>query len=266
MKRIRSADAEIAYEVLGSGPPVVLLHSFPMNHEIWLPAIQPLISDFRLVLPDLRGHGDSELGEGPALMEKHAADIVRIMDDAEIRRAPLVGNSIGGYAIFEFWRRFRERVSGLVLCNTRAQADTREERNTRLQSAATVLETGTEPFFASQLTRLLGKTTQYSRPDLVEGALRMMRKTSAENIAMVQRGMAARPDSLATSKTIDVPTLIITGTEDILTGVPQAEVMHQNIAGSELKIVNKAGHYSPWEQPEEIGRLLRQFLDALAPR
>ena len=127
MKRIRSSDAEIAYEVLGNGPPVILLHPFPTNHEMWLPAIQPLISRFRLVLPDLRGHGDSELGEGPALMEKHAADIARIMDDAEIRRAPLAGNSIGGYAIFEFWRRFRERVSGLVLCNTKPQADTPEE-------------------------------------------------------------------------------------------------------------------------------------------
>jgi pimeloyl-ACP methyl ester carboxylesterase len=94
----------------------------------------------------------------------------------------------------------------------------------------------------------------------------MMRKMSAENVAMVQRGMAARPNSLATAKTIDVPTLIITGTEDAFTGVPQSEVMHQNISGSELKIVTKAGHYSPWEQPEEVGRLLRQFLDALAPR
>src|SRR6185312_15429519 len=266
MKRIRSADAEIAYEVLGTGSPVILLHPFPTNHEIWLPSIQPLLSRFRIVLPDLRGHGDSGLGEGPALMEKHAGDIARIMDDAEIRRAPLVGNSIGGYAIFEFWRRSRERVSGLVLCNTKVQADTQEERNVRLQSAATVLESGTEQFFASQLTRLLGKTTQSSRPDLVEGALRMMRKMSAENVAMVQRGMAARPDSLATSKTIDVPTLIITGTEDTLTGAPQAEVMHQNISGSELKIVAKAGHYSPWEQPEEVGRMLRLFLDSLPPR
>jgi pimeloyl-ACP methyl ester carboxylesterase len=195
-------------------------------------------------------------------MEKHAADIARVMDDAEIRRAPLIGNSIGGYAIFEFWRRFRERASGLALCNTKAQADTPEARNTRLQSAAEIMEKGTEPFFAAQATRLLGKTTQASRPDLVEGALRMMRKMSAEDVAMVQRGMAARPDSIATLRTIDVPTLVITGTEDHFTGVPEAEVMHKNIASSELKIVMKAGHYSPWEQPKEIGRLLRQFLDS----
>lgn len=262
MKQVRSLDAQISYEVLGSGPPVVLLHPFPTNHELWIPAIQPLLSNYQLILPDLRGHGDSDLGEGPARMEKHAADIARVMDDVGMRRATLVGNSIGGYAIFEFWRRFRERVAGLVLCNTKAPADTPEARKVRLQSATDVLEKGTEPFFASQATRLMGKTTQASRPDLVEGALRMMRKMSAEDVAMVQRGMAERPDSVPTLKTINVPTLIITGTEDEVTEAVEAELMHKSISGSELKIIAKAGHYSPWEQPQEVGRLLRQFLDS----
>ncbi len=91
----------------------------------------------------------------------------------------------------------------------------------------------------------------------------MMRKMSAENVAGVQRGMAERPDSVPTLKTITVPTLIITGDEDILTGVPEAELMKQNISGSQMKVVAKAGHYSPWEQPDEVGRLLRQFLDSV---
>jgi len=264
MRQVRSGDAEIVYEILGSGPPVVLLHPFPTNHSLWLPAVQSLAANYQLILPDLRGHGDSEIGNGPALMEKHAADISRVMDDARVGRAVLVGNSIGGYAIFECWRRWRERISGVVLCNTKAQADTAEARNTRLQAANDVLEKGTEPFFASQATRLMGKTTQASRPDLVDGALRMMRKMSPEDVAMVQRGMAERPDSMPVLKTMNVPTLVITGTEDGLTGIPEAEAMHKNIARSELKIVAKAGHYSPWEQPEEIGRLLRQFLDAHA--
>ncbi len=264
MRQVRSGDAEILYEILGSGPPVILLHPFPANHSLWLPAIQSIAPRFQLVLPDLRGHGDSSIGEGPALMEKHAADIARVMDDARVGRAVLVGNSIGGYAIFECWRRWKARISGIVLCNTKAQPDTSEARAIRLQSANDVLEKGTEPFFASQATRLMGKTTQASRPDLVDGALRMMRKMSPEDVAMVQRGMAERPDSMPILKTINTPTLIITGTEDELTGIPEAEAMHKNIPQSELKVVAKAGHYSPWEQPEEIGRLLRQFLDAFA--
>ena len=127
-----------------------------------------------------------------------------------------------------------------------------------------MLQHGTEPFFEGMLQKVLGETTRRSRPDLVEGALRMMRKMSPEDVAAVQRGMAERPDSISTLKTINVPALIITGDEDNMTGVPEAEVMKQNIAGAQMKVVPKAGHYSPWEQPEEVGKLLRQFLDSLA--
>src|ERR1700733_13444483 len=103
MKTVRSGDAEIAYEVMGNGPPVVLLHPFPANHELWVPAAQALIQRYQVILPDLRGHGDSHIGEGPATMEKHGADLARVMDDADIGRAVIAGVSIGGYAIFEFW-------------------------------------------------------------------------------------------------------------------------------------------------------------------
>ncbi len=224
MIQITSGDAEIAYEILGDGPPI---------------------------------------GEGPATMEKHAADVARILDHAEVGRAAFAGVSIGGYVLFEFWRRYPGRIAALALCNTKAQADTPEGKAGRLQAAADVLERGTEPFFESMVPKLLGKTTRETRPDRVEGALRMMRKMSPEDVAQVQRGMAERPDSVPMLKTINVPTLLVTGDEDILTGPPDAELMHQNIPGSQLKIVPRAGHYSPWEQPEEVGKLLRQFLDAV---
>jgi 3-oxoadipate enol-lactonase len=263
MNRITSDDAEIFYDMTGSGPPVILLHPFPAHHELWLPIATMLASRYRLIMPDLRGHGESSLGNGPATMQKHAADIARVMDNAGIDRAPLIGVSIGGYAIFEFWRRFRDRVTALVLCNTKAQADAPEARANRLRVADDVLQHGTEPFFEGMVQRLLGESTRRSRPDLAEGALRMMRKMSAENVAGVQRGMAERPDSVPTLKTITVPTLIITGDEDILTGVPEAELMKQNIPGSRVNVIAKAGHYSPWEQQDEVGRLLRQFLDSV---
>jgi pimeloyl-ACP methyl ester carboxylesterase len=183
------------------------------------------------------------------------------LDDACVGRAVFVGVSIGGYILFEFLRRHQARVSALVLCNTKAQADTPEAAAVRVQTAADVLERGTEPFFESMLPKLIGKSTHTARPDLVQAALRMMRKMSTEDLAMVQRGMAERLDSLATLAAIKVPTLILTGDEDILTGTAEAEVMRKNISGSKLKVIARAGHYSPWEQPEEVGKLLRQFLD-----
>jgi 3-oxoadipate enol-lactonase len=261
LRKIKSDDAEIAYRVLGEGSPVVLLHPFPVNHEFWLPVAEALASRYRLVLPDMRGHGDSGVGDGPASMEKHAADIARVMDDAEIGRAPLIGVSIGGYALFEFWRSHRGRVAALGLCNTKAGADGPEARNGRLQAANDVIDRGTELFFQSMVPRVFSRNTREMRPDLVEGALRMMRKMSAEDVAQVQRGMAARPDSVDLLKTINVPTLLVTGGDDILTGANEAELMRQHIPNSQLRVIPKAGHYSPWEQPEDAGRILRQFLD-----
>lgn len=263
MERISSGDAEICFDVAGSGPPVVLLHPFPVCREFWLPVAEFLSTRYRLIMPDLRGHGDSGLGEGPATMAKHAADVARVMTASGADRAPIVGVSIGGYVIFEFWRQFRERVSVLALCNTKAGADSAEARAGRLQAADDVLKKGTEFFFEGMLPKVLSETTRRTRPDLVDGALRMMRKMSPEDVAGVQRGMADRPDSISTAQTINVRTLIITGDEDTATGVPEAEVMKQNIRVSEMRVVAKAGHYSPWEQPQEVGRLLRKFLDSV---
>jgi pimeloyl-ACP methyl ester carboxylesterase len=239
----------------------VLLHPFPCHHEFWNPVAAALDSRYRLILPDLRGHGESEIGEGPALMQKHAGDVARVLDAAGVGKAAFVGCSIGGYILFEFWRRFRARVSSLALCDTRPQADTAEGRANRLRAAVAVMEQGTEPFIESMIPKLMGRTAVATRPDLVEGARAMMRKMSAEDISLVLRGMAERADSVGDLKSIDVPTLIVIGEEDVLSTVADGELMRQNIAGSQLKVVPKAGHYAPWEQPEAVGTVLRQFLD-----
>src|SRR5215469_13842337 len=236
MNRIRSGDAELAYWVLGDGPPVVLLHPFPAHHELMVPAAQALASRYKVILPDLRGHGDSDAGDGPATMEKHAADLARVLDDADAGRAVFCGVSIGGYILFEFWRRHRERVAGLLLCDTRAQADTAEGRAGRLKSAEDVLERGTEFFVEGMLPKLFGKTMFAARPELAAQAKRMMLKMSPADVAQVQRGMAERPDSIPTLKTINVPTLILIGEEDTLTTVADGELMRNHISGSQLQV------------------------------
>jgi len=261
---LHSDDAEIFYEVRGNGPPVVLLHPFPGHHGFWNPIAAALDSRYRLILPDLRGHGDSEIGVGPAFMAKHASDIARVLAAEGLGRVAFIGCSIGGYILFEFWRRFRTRISSLALCDTRPQADTSEARAHRLKSAAGVLEQGTEPFLEMMIPKWMGCTTLAARPDLVDGARAMMRKMSAEDVSLVLRGMAERPDSAADLKTINVPTLIVIGEEDVLSTVADGDLMRQNIAGSQLNVIPKAGHYAPWEQPDAVGRVLRQFLDSVA--
>lgn len=262
MPTFRSSDAQLFYEITGGGPDVVLLHPFPLNHSFWKSVADQLSTRYRVITPDLRGHGDSELGEGPATMEKMATDLARLCREERIIKAFFVGVSIGGYVLFEFWRRYREQVAALVLANTRAAAETGESRANRLALAEKVLREGTAGFIEDMLPKLMSPPTITNRPDIVDSARRMMQKMSPQDIAGVQQGMADRPDSIATLKTINVPALIITGADD---SVPrsEAELMQQHISGSRLTVISRAGHYAALEQPEEFGRLLRSFLDEL---
>ena len=264
MPSFRSDDALIHYQVLGDGPTVVLLHPFPADHGIWLPVAEALASRYRVLLPDLRGHGASEPGSGPATMEKHVADLVRLLEVTQTGCAVFGGVSIGGYILFEFWRRHGERVEALILASTRATADTDEGRRTRLASAEDVEKRGPEPFLDTMLPKLVGESTRRNRPDLAAAARKMMGRMSVAGIAAAQRGMAARPDSVATLAGMDVPTLILAGEEDTLIPVADADQMRRGIPGSALEVVPAAGHYAVFEQAERCARLIRQFLDGLA--
>lgn len=260
--RVRSSDIDISYEVIGKGPDLVLLHPFPAHHGVWMPVAEQLASRYRIILPDLRGHGSSGVGEGAATMQKHCDDLLRVLSDAGVERAIFGGESIGGYILFELWRRHRERVRALALCNTKATADSDEARRTRLKSAEDVIKTGSETFIDSMLPKLLGETTRTNRPDLVAAAKEMMMKATPAGIAAVQRGMAERPDSVPTLRTVDVPTLILTGNEDVIP-LSEAELMKAHIPRATLTVMRKAGHYAVFEQPQEALRILRQFLDAV---
>jgi len=260
MPTLRNSDARVFYEVAGNGPDVVLLHPFPLNHSFWKPVAEQLTTRYRLIMPDLRAHGDSELGEGPATMEKLAADLAALCREERIAKAFFVGVSIGGYTLFEFWRRHSEHVAALVLANTRASAETPESRANRLALADKVLREGTAGFIEEMLPKVLSPVTLSNRPDIVDAARRMMQKMSPQDAAGVQQGMADRPDSIPTLKTISVPTLIIVGEDE---ATAEAELMRQHISGSRLQVIPRAGHYAALERPEEFVRLLRSFLDGL---
>lgn len=260
MSTIRSSDAELYYDVVGDGPSVVLLHPFPLNHNFWTAVASQLSGRYRLIMPDLRGHGASELGDSAATMHKLADDLGRLCRAEETGKAAFVGVSIGGYLLFEFWRRSREQVAALVLANTRASAETSQTKAARLQAADKVLREGTAGFIDEMLAKLLSRATRANRPDIVDAARRMMQAMSPEDVAGVQRGIAERPDSIPTLATINVPTLLITGEDD---SIPfgEFEIMAQGISGSQLRGIPRAGHYAALERPEEFASLLRRFLE-----
>ncbi|MFL6300388.1 MAG: alpha/beta fold hydrolase [Terriglobales bacterium] len=254
------AGAKIVYEVRGSGPALVLLHPFPTNRHFFDPLMPALESRYRLILPDLRGHGESTTGDG-ASMANHAADLQQICRDCEVERSAFVGVSIGGYLLFEFWRRFKSHVALLVLSNTRAQADSDEGRANRLKAAEDVEKNGIAAFLDAAILKLMGESTRRNRPDIVTRARSMMDTMNREGLAAVQRGMAARPDSVSTLNTIDVPALIICGEEDAFVPAEDAALMNKKIAGSQMVAIPQTGHYTPLERAEEFLQVLRPFLD-----
>src|SRR6266568_274381 len=206
---LRSDGVDLFYEVRGEGPDVVMLHPFPSDHNFWLPLSQHLESRFRLVLPDLRGLGLSGVGDGATTMTKLAGDLLRLCDELKIGRAVFVGCSVGGYTLFEFWRRSRERVKALVIMDSRAGADTEEGRAARLKNAEETLQKGPAWAIEQIMPKLLSPITMSSRLDVVEAAKKTMSQARVAGMAAMQRGMAARADSLDLLPQIEVPTLVL---------------------------------------------------------
>jgi 3-oxoadipate enol-lactonase len=193
-------------------------------------------------------------------MEKHAEDIRRVCDDAGVDRPVYVGVSIGGYILFEIWRRMRDRVGAAIFSNTKAAADTADGRKARFEAAEQVQERGPEWFIDTQIPRLIGETTRRNRPDRVEEAKKVMMVSTAKGIAAVQLGMAARPDSTPILSSINVPTLFVGGAEDVLSPREEIERMHGAVPGSRMRIIQNAGHYAAFEEPEEFAAILREFM------
>ena len=262
MATVRMGNVQLFYETAGIGPDVVLLHPFPLNHHFWDGVVPSLSTRYRVVLPDLRAHGDSDAGDGPVTMSKLADDLDRLCRELRITRAIFVGVSIGGYTLFEFLHRHRDRVAALVLANTRAGAETPEGRAARLQIAEKVEREGSAAFLDDLLQKLFSKTTQANRPDIVDAARAMAKQMSPSDIAQVQRGMAERADSIPSLAAIHVPTLVIAGEDDSVP-LSELELMHQRIAGSQCRVIQKAGHYAAMEQPTEFAVLLLTFFETL---
>jgi pimeloyl-ACP methyl ester carboxylesterase len=260
---VKSDDIQLYYDVHGQGFPIVLLHPFTVNHEFWSPVRDKLIAKYQVITPDLRGHGRSEVGNGAATMAKHAEDLRRLIDVEEIKTAAFIGVSIGGYILFEFWRRHRQRVAALVLSNTKAEADTETARANRLKSIQNSRLHGTGPFLDEQIPNYLGASTRRNRPDIVQEVRRMMKTLTVDGLAAVQQGMIERADSVSTLPGIEVKTLVITGEEDALTPVSSAQVIRERISGAVLAVIPQAGHYAAMENSEEFARVLRQFLNGL---
>jgi len=262
-----SDGTQLFWTALGEGPNVVLLHPTPVDHRFWLPVARILSTRYRLILPDLRGHGQSEAGDGPITVEKLAADAGRLLDTLEISKALFAGCSVGGYTLYEIWRTMPARVDGFAFCCSRPQADSEAARAKREENIAKIRERGTSEFIESTLESVIGSTARRRWPEKVAEAREMMQAVSPQAMIAVQQGLAARPDSVATARTLRIPCCIIAAGED--GGSPPADMrllaeqIRNGGYGADLNEIPDAGHFAPFEQPELVARMLRRFFDSV---
>ncbi len=264
-KKIRVRGIEMAYELEGSGLPVVLLHGYPFNRSMWREQVEALQGSFRVITPDLRGMGETEGGAEPATMKEMAEDVAALLDELKIARVILGGLSMGGYVSLAFTRRFPLRVRALMLADTRPQPDTDEAQRAREEQARKVLEEGMPSITDLILKKALAPSTLAGRPEIVSRVREMISATKPEGAAAALRGMAARSDQTNFLASILAPTLIIVGSLDQLTPPKDAELMHREIRGSRLVVIEGAAHVSNLERPAEFNRALTEFLRAQQP-
>jgi len=264
MSFTRVDDIQLAYTDTGLGLPVVLLHGYPFNRSLWSEQVSALSNTYRVITPDLRGLGESDATAGPATMNRMAQDVAALLDQLEISRAVVGGLSMGGYVALAFYKLFRSRVRALILADTRAQADTEEGKQTRLQQAEKARAEGMAGIADSMLPKLLTPETVSKRPEVVKRVRDMMLKTKPEGAAGALLGMAERDDQTSLLSQISCPTLILVGQEDPITPVQDSEKMHREIAGSRLVVIENAAHVSNLERTEQFNDELMRFLNSLS--
>lgn len=257
--KIEINDIEISYRDRGSGLPILFVHGFPLDGTLWQPQLEGLSDDYRVIVPELCGFGESTPSQ-KATMEQYADDVHALLDELEVGHVVLVGLSMGGYITFAFYRKYPDRVRGLVLVDTRAQADTEERRANRAATAQRVREEGAVALADEMADKLLSPVTLEHKPDIAQMVHAMMARQPVEGIVAALDGMAQRPDSRLLLGEIAEPTLIVVGADDTVTPVDDSQAMTDGIPGAELAVLPDAGHLPNLEQPEVFNQLLREFI------
>jgi len=259
-RRLTVHGVELALDDRGAGPAILFIHGYPLDRTLWQHQLGAF-EGWRTLAPDLRGLGRSDAPDLGYSMATYAEDLAGLLDAVGVDDVVLCGLSMGGYVAFEFLRRHRPRVRGLVLVDTRAGADSAEGRKGR-EVAMADLRDGGPPLIAEQmLPQLLGSGASDALREQVRS---MMSSAPPAGVLGALAAMRDRPDSTELLPSLaGVPTLVLVGAEDRLTPPRDAEAMAKAIPGARLALIPEAGHLAPLEQPAVFNGHLRSFLDRL---
>jgi len=247
----------IGYVEAGSGPVLLLVHGFPLDHSMWSEQLSALSDLRRVVAVDLRGRGKSPAEPNGWTMDDYADDLAATIDELGVDKADVAGMSMGGYVVLALWRRYPEKVRSLILIDTKASADSDEAKEGRDKTAALVREKGASELVEGLLPKLFGGPPD---EELSQKVKAMFEATPGGTAAADALAMKDRPDSTVNLATITVPALVIHGEQDALMPIDDAKGMAGLIPGAKFVSVPGAGHMSPIENPKAVNHALRVFL------
>jgi pimeloyl-ACP methyl ester carboxylesterase len=268
MRSISLTQGPLSYIDRGQGTPVLLVHGFPLDYTMWNAQIDALSARARVIAPDLRGYGQSPLGQVNSdrgiTMDEYADELAELLDALHISEPIiLAGFSMGGYIAWQFVRKHGHRLRALIQCDTRAIADTDEARAGRIKMADNVAEWGSPRVAEMMGPKLLSAKALETRPELMAEIRRVVSNTSPAAIAAAQRGMAARSDVTAMLPSIKVPTLILVGAEDAISTRDEMREIAEAIPNAEFVEIPNSGHMTTMENPMAVNEAFSRFLAAM---
>ncbi len=254
---------KFSYEDVGNGFPVVFIHGFPLNKNIWRSQMEGLSDKLRVITLDLRGFGESQATNDEYSMDLFAFDIANFFDHLNIIAPVLVGLSMGGYIALAFCQKYAKWLSGLCLVSTRATPDTEEGKANRDKLASIAKDQGIEALVNLLISKMVSPTTLKNKPELLQELKTIMLNSSLEGVIGSLQAMKNRPDYSSILPYLNLPTLIIHGKDDVLASVAESEKMAQMIPESRLEVISDAGHMVNMEQPESFNSILSDFINIL---
>lgn len=242
-------------------PTLLLIHGFPLDHTLWNPQMASLADVAQVLAPDLRGFGNDRRPLPEIMtMEAHAADIKTLLDERGVDRVVLCGLSMGGYIAMAFLEQWPERVGGLILCNTRASADTLEGQAARKATAQNAFAKGVDVIARAMAPTLLSDLTKRTHPELMAHMEAMIARQRPEAVAAAALGMSERPDRHHVLRACTVPALVITGSNDALMPLPTSRSMAEALPHGRLVVLEHAAHLTNLEATDDFNSTVRAFL------
>lgn len=260
--RIGTNNITVSYNDEGKNgaPAIIFIHGFPFNKSMWNKQVEAQKDNYRVIAYDIRGHGNTETGNGDFSIDLFVKDLLALMDNLKIDKTMLCGLSMGGYISLNAIENYPQRFNALILSDTHCIADTPEAKDKRMKAIESIRKSGSEKYADESIKNLFAPESFSSRKEEIAFVREMIIKTSEQSLCKTLLALSDRKETCSKLSEIKVPVLIMVGKEDKITPPAAAQLMHEKIKGSFLHIIEHAGHLSNMENPFDFNEHLKKFL------